>query len=103
MGPSGMLLEVKESWLPGKKLVAMFDDHAPVHFGARGYMNYGLYKRQDPATAELKRRAYIARHSATEDWTDPHRAGTLARYLLWEFSEGDRVRRYNELFGASGA
>ena len=94
-----MLLHISESWRPQKKLVALFDDHAPVHFGARGYMDYGAYKRRDPAAAELKRRAYIARHAAAEDWTDPHKAGTLSRYLLWEFPEApERVGRYNELF-----
>lgn len=92
-----MLIDIQKSWRPEKKLVAIFDSHPPVHFGARGYGNYLKYKAQDPALAESKRRAYIARHGATEDWTDPYAAGTLSRYILWEFT-GSGVQRYNELF-----
>ena len=92
-----MLVDIKNSWRQDKKLVAIFDSHAPVHFGARGYGDYLKYRAKDPVLAEEKRRQYIARHGATEPWTNPYAAGTLSRYVLWEFT-GDMVRRYNDLF-----
>ncbi len=96
-----MLLEIKKSWLPQKKLVAVFDTHQPVHFGASGYQNYLSYKRRDQALAEAKRRQYIARHGASrssENWSNPYAAGTLSRYILWEWEPQDWIRKYNELF-----
>ena len=93
-----MLVDIKESWRPEKKLVAIFDTHAPVHFGARGYGNYEKYKAVNPVLAESKRRSYITRHGATEDWTTPYSAGTLSRYILWEFVGANKVKKYNELF-----
>jgi hypothetical protein len=93
-----MLLEIRASWRPDKKLVAIFDDHRPVHFGARGYKNYAVYRRISDTLARQKRASYIARHGATEAWTDPHAPGTLSRYILWEFSPDDAVENYNLLF-----
>lgn len=61
-----------------KRYVAVFKDGTRVHFGQRGAHTY-----LDGASDE-KRRAYIARHKVNEDWTDPKKAGTLARYILWE-------------------
>jgi len=48
-----------------------------VHFGASGYEDYTMHgddKRKD---------SYIARHSARENWDDPHTAGFWSRWLLW--------------------
>jgi len=92
-----MLLELRESTRPEKKLMAIFESHAPVHFGARGYGDYLSYKTKDPEVAELKRRAYIARHRVTENWTNPYAPGTLSRYILWEFSR-DPIKKYNQMF-----
>lgn len=69
---------------PGKKLVATFADGTRTHFGASGYGDFTLYWKKDPRLALDKRRQYIARHGATEAWTDPRAAATLARYILWE-------------------
>jgi hypothetical protein len=93
-----MLQEIKPSWKPGKKMVAIFSDHGPVHFGATGYMNYLKYKAKNKALAEVKRRQYIARHGAAENWKNPYAAGTLSRYILWEFEPSRAVAKYNELF-----
>jgi hypothetical protein len=47
-------------------------------FGQKGYSDYTKHK--NPARKEL----YISRHSRMgEDWSDPTRAGTLSRYILW--------------------
>lgn len=75
---------VRPSTRPGKKLMAVFDNGRVVHFGAKGYGDYTLYYRRSPALAAAKRRQYIARHGAAEDWRDPYAAATLARYILWE-------------------
>jgi hypothetical protein len=76
------------SYRAGKKWVAIFDDGQTVtrtHFGCAGCKDYTLYWSKDgPAVAKAKRKAYLARHGATQAWTDPTSAGTLARYVLWE-------------------
>lgn len=48
-----------------------------VHFGAAGASDYTLHR--DP---ERKKR-YLARHAAREDWTNPRTAGALSRWILW--------------------
>lgn len=78
------LVSVRRSTRPSKKLMAVFDDGAVVHFGARGYGDFTEYWRRDRQLARAKRAQYIARHGATESWTDPARASTLSRYILWE-------------------
>ena len=54
-----------------------------ILFGAEGYKDYIQYYKNDPAKAEMKKDAYIARHKINEDWTDPMTPGTLSRYILW--------------------
>ena len=49
-----------------------------THFGAAGYEDFILTRGN-----EEKKRAYLARHSVNEDWTDWRKAGTLSRYILW--------------------
>ena len=54
-------------------------------FGAAGYKDYTIYyKTEGKEAADKRRSAYIARHSKTEDFTDPTTAGALSRYILWE-------------------
>lgn len=60
-----------------KKLMAVFKDGDSVHFGASGYSDY-------PTNKDQKRKdMYLKRHGATEDWTDPKKASTLSRFVLW--------------------
>ena len=98
-----VLLSVSESTRAGKKLVAVFDVGGitrSVHFGAASYGDYTAYHAQDPALAAEKRRGYIRRHGATEDWTDPTTAGTLSRYVLWELPTiPAAVAAYRRRFG----
>lgn len=92
-------MSVRPSPRLGKKLVARFDDGSVVHFGAEGYDDFTRYWRRDPSLARQKRRLYVARHHPREDWTDPTRPGTLARYLLWEKPTiGEAVRAYRRRF-----
>lgn len=47
-----------------------------THFGASGYSDYTKHKD------DARKLRYINRH-ISEDWTDPTKAGTLSRYILW--------------------
>ncbi len=81
------LLSITTSTRRDKKLVATFAGPTgtkTVHFGGAGCQDYTTYSALDIALARKKRMQYIARHGATEDWTDPTTAGTLSRFILWE-------------------
>ena len=79
------LLRVEPSLQRHKKLRAVFDDGRSVNFGGRGCGDFIEYSAVGPpGLARAKRRAYIARHGATERWGDPAAPATLSRYLLWE-------------------
>ena len=59
------------------KFVAKFDDGKVVKFGALGYDDF-------TTTGDLKKKkSYLARHRANEDWTDPKTPGALSRWILW--------------------
>jgi hypothetical protein len=59
--------------------MAVFPDGDTVHFGARGYSDFT--RHGDTA----RRRRYIMRHEAREDWTEHgiKTAGFWSRWLLW--------------------
>ena len=79
------LLRIEPSPQKRKKLRAVFDNGAAVHFGGRGCSDFTTYSATVPkALARAKRQAYIARHGAAESWRDPRAPATLSRYLLWE-------------------
>lgn len=82
------LLAVRRSPKAAKKFVAVFEDddgrRRSTHFGAAGYGDFTLYWKRSPALAREKRAQYIARHGATEDWSDPTTPATLSRFVLWE-------------------
>ena len=54
-----------------------------TQFGAKGYSDYISYYRSNPAEAEKHKTAYLTRHKATENWSDPKSAGALSRWILW--------------------
>lgn len=58
-----------------------------VKFGAAGMQDYTkYYKKQGKEVADMKKKAYIARHSkAGEDWTASGKdtAGFYAKHILW--------------------
>jgi len=58
-----------------------------VKFGQSGAMDYTkYYKKQGKEVADMKKKAYIARHSkAGEDWTASGKdtAGFFSRWILW--------------------
>lgn len=63
------------------KYTMIFYDHfrkkvKTVNFGAKGYEDFTTH-------GDIQRKmSYISRHS-NEDWTEPMKAGTLSKYLLW--------------------
>jgi hypothetical protein len=93
------LVSVRRSTRPTKKLMATFDDGRVVHFGAAGYGDYIVWHRRSPATARAKKAAYLARHGATERWSDPATPATLSRYILWgRPTLGASIRAYKRAF-----
>ena len=48
-------------------------------FGAKGYSDY----TKPTENNEQKKLNYIKRHSVNENWNDLTKAGTWARYMLW--------------------
>lgn len=48
-----------------------------IDFGAKGYEDYTMHK--DPNRKKL----YIVRHSARENWDDTDTPGFWSRWLLW--------------------
>lgn len=51
-----------------------------VYFGAAGMKDYTLHNALE---RDARRQAYIQRHKATEDWSDPTTAGFWSKHLLW--------------------
>lgn len=80
-------IEVKSSKNPAKKLDAYKDGVFQTSFGAAGYKDYHLYKKQEgQQVANAKRQQYKARHE--KDRHVKYRdgkltAGYLADKVLW--------------------
>ena len=75
----------------GKKLQATYTNKQTgnkntIKFGAQGYSSYkdstGLLPKSSVHGDPERRKRYIARHKANEDWSKPS-AGKLSRFLLW--------------------
>ena len=77
------------------KLVAKFDDGKVVKFGALGYDDF-ITSGGDTR----KKKSYLARHRANEDWTDPKTPGALSRYILWgpTTSIVENIKRFKRKF-----
>lgn len=75
------LIRVVKSTRPGKKLDAVFESDTGrtkrVSFGQAGSPDYTL------TGDEERKRLYLLRHKAREDWTKPDTPGALARWILW--------------------
>ena len=91
------LLAISPSTNPEKKYMAVFERNGrplTTHFGAKGYTDF--IQSKDPE----RKAAYLKRHRANEDWTDPTSAGALSRWILWNKptlreSIADYKRRFN--------
>jgi len=76
-----------------KKLLAVSPDGFKIHFGASGYADYTTHKD------EKRKMQYMERHKK-EDWTDLYKAGTWARFILWNKKTlSDSIRDMENKFG----
>jgi hypothetical protein len=76
-----MKVSLNKSRNKTKKYVMKFYDNngnyiKSTNFGANGYSDYTIHKDDN------RKINYIARHGR-EGWTDPTKAGTLSRFILW--------------------
>ena len=94
------LLGVHQSDKPGKKMYAELQKDSGrtkrVYFGQAGASDYT--KNKDPE----RKKSYINRHQATEDWSNPETAGFWSRWVLWNLTNkseaiADAKRRANRL------
>ena len=72
---------ISRSTRAGKKYMAVFminGKKKTTHFGQSGAEDYTQHHDED------RKRRYIQRHRARENWNDPTSAGALSRYILWE-------------------
>ena len=75
-------VKITKSTNSDKKLMAVFiDDNGKkiktVHFGQAGASDYTKNKDEE------RKKLYLARHKANENWDDYKSAGSLSRYILW--------------------
>jgi len=71
---------------PDKKYFIITSSGKRVYFGAAGYNDYTIYyQKEGKEKADKMKRAYIARHSKSENWGKYgiDSAGFYARWLLW--------------------
>lgn len=70
---------LEESENPKKKYTAIRLNPSLKHisFGAKGYSDYTMHKDVQ------RKKNYIERHKATEDWQDTDSPGFWSRWLLW--------------------
>ena len=77
-------MSIYNSPKPSKRFQAIFYDEKgrrikTTHFG-QANPKIGTYIDHKDKNI---RKNYIARHKVNEDWSDPTKAGTLSRYILW--------------------
>ena len=65
-----------------------------VHFGASGMSDYTKHRDDE------RKKRYLNRHRANENWSAPMTAGALSRWILWNkptrgASISDYKRRFN--------
>lgn len=74
------LLSIKKANDGVKKYVATFETDGvqkKVKFGAMGYTDFTLSKDED------RKKRYLDRHKANENWNKPDTPGALSRWILW--------------------
>lgn len=92
---------IRPSRKSGKKYDAVFSSSSDpkgrtktVSFGSKGMSDFTKHK-----DLERKKR-YMARHKARENWNDPTSAGALSRWILWNKpSFQASVASYKRKFG----
>ena len=78
------------------RYTAIFSDGSVVHFGSPEHQNFTIHKD------EGRKRLYIARHEANENWNDIRTAGFWSRWLLWNKPTlSQSIRDIEQKFGIS--
>lgn len=81
-----------------KRLIAFFI----MKDGKTKTKKFGMFKSAGTfadGSTEEKRNQYIARHEKRENWNDIFSAGSLSRYVLWEFRSNNNIEKfYNRKF-----
>ena len=94
------LLGLHQSDKPEKKMYAELQSDSGrtkrVYFGQAGASDFT--KNKDPE----RKKSYISRHQATENWSNPETAGFWSRYVLWSLTNkseaiADAIKRANRL------
>jgi hypothetical protein len=88
------LLRIVKSTNPSKKYDAFIDVNGKerkVSFGAANMKDFTLYPADE---REQHKKAYLARHRTTEDWSDPLTAGFWSRWYLWNLPTKSESLRY---------
>jgi hypothetical protein len=82
------------------KYTAVFSDpKKTTHFGQEGANDFIIYSKQDKQLAEIKKKAYLARHKVNEDFNSPTTAGALSKWILWNKSTlGSSIADYKKHF-----
>lgn len=91
------LYSIQTSDKKDKKYDAIFRDgkkEIVVSFGAKGMSDYTKHKDDE------RKKLYLARHKANEDWNNPISPGALSRWILWnkktlKASIADFKKRFN--------
>ena len=75
------LVSITRSDAKGKKWKAVFDlgdgKKKTTQFGAKGYSDFTINKDEE------RKKRYLDRHRARENWNDYKSAGSLSRFILW--------------------
>ena len=76
-----MKVVIKKSDKAGKKLMATFTKDngrtKTTHFGSAGMSDFTKHKDEE------RKKRYLDRHRARENWNDKFSAGALSRWILW--------------------
>ncbi len=74
-------VKITSSDAKGKKMKAVFTDKdggkKTIHFGAKGMSDYTKHGDEE------RKKRYLARHKANENWNNPKTAGSLSKHILW--------------------
>ena len=77
-------ISLNKSDQPDKKYMVELESSSGrkkvIHFGAKGMNDYTTFNALE---RDERRRRYLMRHRARENWNDPETAGFWSRWILW--------------------
>jgi hypothetical protein len=71
---------LKKSTRKEKKMMVITPQGRTIHFGSMGYSDFTKHRDSE------RRKRYIARHKARENWSNTNTAGFWALHVLWGIS-----------------